>query len=298
MRVEGWCATDFKNDCPEDVIEKIEVLGLGDFSYKSNCPSPNICQGTNKKFIIDIYLKNKDVDLSKATINFFFQNNRIVKKSVQDLSNERRALYISSSIENHFRDQLKPSDKILDIGGRDRSRYDRSKDFEQEVTVFDVAEGDNVDIVGDAHDLSRHFPRQHFDAAMSVFVFEHLAMPWKVVLEINKILKVGGVVYVQTHQTIALHDSPWDFFRFSEDCWPILFNKYTGFEILQHGSDCEQFVIPFIYHDGKRDAEKTAGREHSYVIARKISDSGLEWPAPLKSLINNDYPLNDDGQNI
>jgi hypothetical protein len=83
-----------------------------------------------------------------------------------------------------------------------------------------------------------------------------------------------------------------------EDCWPILFNKYTGFEILQHGSDCEQFVIPFIYHHGKRDAEKSAGREHSYVIARKISDSGLEWPVPLKSLINNDYPLNDDGQNF
>jgi SAM-dependent methyltransferase len=174
IRIEGWCASNLSTDYPEDVLQKVEFIGLDDcsFQYKVNCPSPSI----------------------------------------------GRALYKSSGIEDYFKSLLKASDKIIDIGGRDRSRNDQSKYFEQEVTVFDIAEGDNVDIIGDAHELSMHFPRSQFDAAMSVFVFEHLAMPWRVILEINKILKMGGIVFVSTHQTVGLHDTQWDFLRFSEDC--------------------------------------------------------------------------------
>ena len=42
---------------------------------------------------------------------------------------------------------------------------------------FDIARGPNVDVVGDAHELSRHFPADHFDAVFALSVFEHLAMP-------------------------------------------------------------------------------------------------------------------------
>jgi len=30
--------------------------------------------------------------------------------------------------------------------------------------------------------------------------FEHLAMPWKVAVELNKILRPGGIAYFVTHQ--------------------------------------------------------------------------------------------------
>ena len=38
-------------------------------------------------------------------------------------------------------------------------------------------------------------------------------------------LKPGGVVITQTHQTWPVHDRPWDFFRFSKDSWRGLFNE-------------------------------------------------------------------------
>lgn len=74
-----------------------------------------------------------------------------------------------------------------------------------------------MDIVGDAHELSLLFPNEHFDVGMSKAVFEHLAMPWKVVLEVNKILRPNGLLFINTLHTFPLHEKPWDFWRFSEE---------------------------------------------------------------------------------
>ena len=57
-------------------------------------------------------------------------------------------------------------------------------------------------------------------------------MPWKVALEINKILRVGGKVYTHSHQAWPLHDIPFDYFRFSDQAWHGLFNAHTGFCII------------------------------------------------------------------
>ena len=70
------------------------------------------------------------------------------------------------------------------------------------------AAGTNVDVVADAHELSSSFPRGNFHAVFALSVFEHLAMPWKVVLEPNAILAHGALVFVQTPQTYPLHNEP------------------------------------------------------------------------------------------
>ena len=59
-------------------------------------------------------------------------------------------------------------------------------------TGFDVMEGENVDVVGDAHRLSSYFPNEKFDLIISFAVFEHLAMPWVVAEEVAKLIKKGG----------------------------------------------------------------------------------------------------------
>jgi hypothetical protein len=59
-------------------------------------------------------------------------------------------------------------------------------------------------------------------------------MPWKAVVEINQVLKPGGLLCIMTHQTVGMHDLPSDFWRISGDAWQSLLNVYTGFEIVIH----------------------------------------------------------------
>ena len=67
---------------------------------------------------------------------------------------------------------------------------------------------------------------------------------------------------------MGLHDAPWDFWRFSADSWDALFNKRTGFIILDRVQDYEQFILPFVVREGKLDSEKAAGFEASLVFAK------------------------------
>ena len=89
--------------------------------------------------------------------------------------------------------------KILEIGSRNVTGTNLRKYFNKaEYIGFDFHEGENVDVVGDAHYLSRYFENKKFDLIFSSSVFEHLMMPWIVAEEISKILKLGGNVFIET----------------------------------------------------------------------------------------------------
>jgi SAM-dependent methyltransferase len=166
-----------------------------------------------------------------------------------DLAEEGQAQYATANLSTRFSELVRNhGGRLLDIGGRDRSGLDYSSHYpNNEVTVIDILPGENVHVVGDAHQLSSHFEPETFDAVLSVSVFEHLLIPWKVVLEINKVLKIGGFGLIHTHQSIGMHDAPWDFWRFSDNSWKALFNKNTGFEIVETAMDNLQYLIPFYY---------------------------------------------------
>lgn len=71
-------------------------------------------------------------------------------------------------------------------------------------------------------------------------------MPWKVVLEMNKVLKKGGVGFIFTHQTTQLQEPPLDFWRYSIYSWDALFNAHTGFEILDRAMYLPNCVLPWL----------------------------------------------------
>ena len=146
-----------------------------------------------------------------------------------------------------------------------------------------------VEIV-EGHNLSSVFENSSFDFVFLTFVFEHLLMPSKVALEINKILRVGGSLWVQSHQNLGLHDLPWDYRRFSSESWASLLNKNTGFEIVDTISDHEMYIIPFLTRNEMFDAEKAAGYELSAVHAVKVCDTELNWDTPLTDLVNTKCP--------
>lgn len=95
-------------------------------------------------------------------------------------------------------------------------------------TGVDIKAGIDVDIVADAQRLSEHFKKRSVEAVLSSWTFEHIARPWLAAQEIVKILKIGGHVLVETHQTFPLHDYPSDYFRFSIPALKELFSEDLG----------------------------------------------------------------------
>jgi SAM-dependent methyltransferase len=182
-------------------------------------------------------------------------------------------------------------DRILEIGSRARSGIIRRQRFEgKQYQGIDVLEGENVDVVGDAHSLSRYFAPESFDAVYSVSTFEHLAMPWKVAVELNKILRPGGIAYFVTHQALGMHDMPWDFWRFSDTAWDSLFNPFTGFRKVATFLGGPMTLVPTVYSDHWKGYEGAVGFSVSSVLIEKTGPCNMAWDLDVRQAIHGIYP--------
>ena len=132
----------------------------------------------------------------------------------------------------------KPGMRILEVGSREVTGESRArKAFDKATYIgFDYYPGNNVDVVGDAHKLSDYFEGQEkFDIIYSSACFEHFAMPWLVAPEMAKLLKVGGIVFVETHFSFSSHERPWHFFHYTDMALRTLFSEALGFECIEAG---------------------------------------------------------------
>lgn len=119
-------------------------------------------------------------------------------------------------------------------------------------------------------------------------------MPWKVAIEVNRCLKLGGEGYFSSHQTIGLHDAPCDYWRYSENSWDGIFNEYTGFEIVDRVQEREQSIVPWLATTRNRNTEGSVGFETSAVWVRKIGPAKFDWPANPRSITQSTYPTTPD----
>jgi hypothetical protein len=101
----------------------------------------------------------------------------------------------------------------------------------------DIEAGPDVDIVADLHRLSDVVGSERFDVIISASTFEHLKYPTLAAHELMKVLKVGGQIYIQTHQSFPLHGYPNDYFRFSQDALVSLFGTQMGLEVIATNYD-------------------------------------------------------------
>ena len=81
------------------------------------------------------------------------------------------------------------------------------------VINIDIAQFEGVDVVADAEHLP--FPDHSADAAILDNVLEHVRRPDRAVVELLRVLKPGGRIYVATPFVMVYHSSPDDFYRFS-----------------------------------------------------------------------------------
>lgn len=135
--------------------------------------------------------------------------------------------YIYRKIKPSPYDFLPPNPVIFDIGSKGaRAGYafgPPPKDAR--VVCVDIENGTGVDLVADAHDL--HMVEDNsVDFVTSVSVLEHVRYPQKIVKEMHRILKPGGIIYINVPFIFPFHADPSDFYRFT----------FKGIDIL-----CEDF---------------------------------------------------------
>lgn len=122
---------------------------------------------------------------------------------------------------------LPPNPTIFDIGSKQtRGAYGFGPPpADAKIVCVDIFDGAGVDLVADAHDMHM-VAEASVDCVVTVSTLEHVRYPQKVIAEIYRILKPGGLVYVNVPFVFPFHADPDDFYRFS--C--------NGIKIL-----CEQF---------------------------------------------------------
>lgn len=286
VRVSGW----FSHETEQAVSVDIVADGL---LAQTTHLSPERTESTpGQQFAIQ-YMTDLEGITPDQLLVFTTASGLRVKASVLALAEDTVSSFRSKQIWERYKSMLLElgSIRILDVGGRNRSGSASRNVFpEAEYVTLDIVPGDEVDIVADAHDLRTAAHESSFDAFISVSVFEHLMMPWTVVVELNSILRTGGLGFVLTHQSIGMHDMPWDFWRFSDTAWDALFNPYTGFEIIERELNYPNYILPMAFRPGQEGAENAAGFEVSAVIVRKTGPSRTTWPLTPDQLVDTRYP--------
>jgi hypothetical protein len=184
--------------------------------------------------------------------------------------------------------------RVLEIGSRivspgsvsKRPLFINAKSY----TGFDIYSDSNTDVVGDAHKLSQYFDNQRFDAVFSLSVFEHLAMPWVVAKEINKVLEIGGITYHATHFAWPMHERPWDFYRYSDEGLKALFSQSMGFKVIRSGLfnplRMHLDTIPL----GQEELALQTGFAGSAILVKKtqeIDDERFKWDTTIEEVLGN-----------
>ena len=188
---------------------------------------------------------------------------------------------------------------VLEIGSRivcpgsesKRSLFPGAKSY----TGFDIYSDSNTDVVGDAHKLSQYFKNKKFDAVFSVAVLEHLAMPWVVAMEINRILNIDGLTFHSTHFAWPLHETPWDFYRYSDQGLIALFPPSLGYHVIR----TSLFSPVRMYLEGNPSGQEEFPFQPAFggsaILAKKISDVNYEkfrWDATIDEVLGTEshYP--------
>ena len=186
----------------------------------------------------------------------------------------------------------RPSGRVLELGSRGEGGmiYRAALPPAWDYVGFDIVEGPNVDVVGDAHQLASFVEPESFDALFSIATFEHLAMPWKVAVEINKVLKPGGLAVLVSHQCWPIHEQPWDFWRFSTWAWQTMFNAASGFEVVEAAMGEPAMVVPDLLHPVTAGVARGTSYLGSAALVRKVGPTALVWDVPTAAVAEGTYP--------
>ena len=129
---------------------------------------------------------------------------------------------------------------VLDIGGGDRFQKwlepykDLFKNSDYKTMDYDARTG--ADVVGDIHAIP--LKDESVDAIICSSVLEHVKDPIRAVLELKRVLKRGGKIFVYVPSIYPYHarkGSYPDYWRFFDDSLLFMFEGFSKVELIKAG---------------------------------------------------------------
>jgi SAM-dependent methyltransferase len=131
---------------------------------------------------------------------------------------------------DEYGDKFTEGDIVLDFGSYSVNGNLRGI-FEPKFKYIgiDQAAGPNVDVV--CSNRSTPFSNEYASIVVSTSCFEHDECFWMTFLEMCRVLKKGGVIYINAPSSGPYHAHPVDCWRFYKDSWKALENwaKENGY---------------------------------------------------------------------
>jgi SAM-dependent methyltransferase len=138
-----------------------------------------------------------------------------------------------------------PPGRVLEIGSRNINGSVRGAFADAaEYVGIDAEPGAGVDIVMPAGEIAERWRLGYFDTVLCYEMLEHDARFWLTLAAVNRVLRVGGLLYVTTPTFgFPLHRYPQDFYRFGEDAFrDVIFSGYSLLDLREvrdsAGSPC------------------------------------------------------------
>lgn len=183
-----------------------------------------------------------------------------------------------------------PAPRILEVGARG-TQVDPRFRADASYVGFDLHPGANVTVAGDAHELSSHFS-EPFDAIYAISTIEHLALPWRFVVEANAVLRDGGLLFLSTHHAWPLHAMPWDFWRFSPSAFEVLLRAETGFRIVDCALGLSASLVPLGTEASTAGIEEQVSSMGISVLAERVGPASEDpWGSlEIAQLFPHAYP--------
>lgn len=144
--------------------------------------------------------------------------------------------------EREAMERLAKGQVILDVGGGSRFMKGMKK-YEPlfakcEYKTLDVSADYKPDIVGDIHAIP--LPDASVDGVICRSVLEHVERPWDALREMHRILKPGGLLFLQVPSTYPYHARTGfgaypDYWRFFESSVRLMLKDFSSVEVVRHG---------------------------------------------------------------
>ena len=127
--------------------------------------------------------------------------------------------------------KLTPRPVVLNIGGATIGSIAVALRKNAEnvcILCFDIYASPETDFIADAHDIP--LPDASVEGVWIQAVLEHVIQPERVVAEIHRVLKPGGLVYAEIPFMQTVHEEAYDFTRFSDTGIRWLFRRFNRIE--------------------------------------------------------------------
>ena len=169
---------------------------------------------------------------------------------------------------------------ILDCGGGDRFFGNEN------VINFEYLKYKNADIFGDIHKAP--FAPDSFSLIISQAVFEHLANPFEAANNMRRILKPGGIAYIEVAFMQPLHAVPYHFFNMTD--WGLR-ELFKGCETIRTGWFGQlSGTIEWLFKSVKIDEKISLERYNSLIQEVRKLDELINYEE-LRSVASGMYIL-------